>query len=222
MTDEREKFSGITPETIYDKEALISFIPLAEMVARRELKRSSSGFLDFNELVNLGLIKINSLIQEAHEKNQSFNASYIIQGIAWEIKNQQRKDANQRGEFRSFSGHVTGEFQETENNNFTLQEIREAVLEAVLSFDEVAFEISDNKTLGLAEQMEFEEIKTAIREAITLLPENYRQIIELRFYKNIKGTDIAEKLGISSARVTKVVQLGLAEIKNFLIQKQLL
>ena len=163
----KESFPGITPTTIDQKEALIGFIPLCEMVARKEMKNVASHSADFKEFVNIGLIKVNTLLREAKEKGKTYNASYVIQGISWEIKNKNRQEAHQRGEFRS-----TTYKQEYIDNGYTLAEIREAVLETVVSLDDNVFEIADEKSFNPAENVEanrhFMFCPTLFRQSIVL------------------------------------------------------
>ena len=205
------------PETIKEKEALLSFIPLAEMIARKEMKNLPPYSADFKELVNIGLIKVNALIKEAHDKNQTFNPSYIAQGISWEIKNRNRQEAHQRGEFRGSAYK-----KEYSEDGYTLAEIREAVIDSVVSFEESSFEIADDSAVDPAEAAELLELKKALNEAIALLPEHYRQVVEMRFYKGLKGIQIAERLGVSSTRVTRIIQDSVNLIKERLSEKRLL
>jgi len=213
-----QEFPSITPSTINEKEALIAFIPLAEMVARKEMKTLPPALADFKELVNIGLIKINSLLQEAHNNNKTYNPSYIIQGITWEIKNKTRKEATQRGEFKTSAPSPT----EQSNNGYSLQDVQEAVLETVISYEANSFEIADDNAVDPLEDSEFNELKAVLRQGIALLPDNYRQVIEMRFYQGLKGVQIAERLGISSARVTRIVQDSIGLLRERLLQKKFL
>lgn len=207
----------ITPETVKDKEALIKYIPLAEIIARKEMKLMPPYLADFKELVNIGLIKVNSLIQDAATKLQTYNSSYVAQAIVWEIRNKSRQESHQRGEHRQ--SQVTGY---ESSDGFTISEIREAVFETVASYEESSFEITDDNAIDPAEAIELEEMKKAIREAIVLLPENYRKVVEMRFVRGLKGIEIAELLGVSSTRVTKIIQESVNIIKERLAEKRLL
>lgn len=213
---EKEAYPSITPESINDKEALLSFIPLAEMVSRKEMKNMPPYAADFRELVNIGLIKINALFKEAAQKKQTYNPSYIIQAIIWEIRNKNRQEAHQRGEFKS-----TG-YRNESSDGFSIAEIREAVIETVVSYEESSFEIADEQALDPLEAVELAELKKAINEAIALLPDNYKQVIELRFYRGLKGIEIADRLGVSSTRVTRIIQDAVNLIKERLAEKRLL
>ncbi len=215
--NKESSFPGIDPETINDKEALIKYISLAEMVARKEMKSMPAHSGDFRELVNIGLIKINSLIKESADKKLKYNSSYIAQGISWEIRNKNRQESHQRGEFRSTTSTYKTDFE-----GYTIAEIREAVIETVVSFDESAFEIADEQALDPLDAAELAEMKKALLESIALLPDNYRQVIEMRFYRGMKGTEIAERLGVTSTRVTRIIQDAVQMIRERLNEKKLL
>ncbi len=210
-------FPSITPETFKESEALIKYIPLAEMIARKELKSMPQHAADFRELVNTALIKINSLIHDAAQKQQTYNPSYIIQGAIWEIRNQGRKEATQRGDYRGYTSR-----QESEDGGLTFGQIREAVVETVLSLDDNEFEVADENMLDPATSLELAEMKRAMREAIALLPENHRQVVEMRFFRGMKGTQIADLMGISSARVTKIIHDALETMRKRLEEKRML
>lgn len=219
-TTDKPQFPSITPETIKDKKALMEFVPLAEMVARKEISSMPSHLADFRELVNIGLIKINELIDDAFKKDQIYKPSYIIQGIRWDLKNKKRKDASQRGEFRRT---VTTTVETIDDGKFNLLEIQEAVISSVMALDdEDMSDLADTKAVDPEENAMLLEFKKYLFEAIALLPDNYRKVIELRFYKGLKGIDIAEMLNISSARVTRIVQDAIKQMQVYFSEKKLL
>ncbi|HEY9886004.1 MAG TPA: sigma-70 family RNA polymerase sigma factor [Vampirovibrionales bacterium] len=74
----------------------------------------------------------------------------------------------------------------------------------------------------IEEAAELNEMKKAVMEAIALLPENYREVIEMRFYRGLKGIEIAERLGVSSTRVTRIIQDAVNLIKKRLAEKRIL
>lgn len=214
------KFPNITPETIHKKEALIEYIPLVEMTAHKELGTMPSHLGDFRELVNLGLIKVNDLIKKAHKENKEFSPSYIIQGIAWSIKNKNRKEATQRGEFKSKI--TTTEYVQDWDGNITLAEVQEAVIDTVASLDNSEVEVADKYNVSPEEAILMSELHKTVHNAIALLPENYKQVIEMRFFKNMKGIEIARKLNLSSARVTRIIQDSINHMKKRFSDKKFL
>lgn len=209
---------SITPETSKEKDALLAFIPLAEIAARKAIGSTTYQHEDFRELVNVGLIKINSMISDAKRKNETYNPSYVIQGVIWEIKGQNKKEAVQRGEFKNYANRS----EDDELRSYSLFDIQDAVFETVLSYEDAEFGVADTNTLEPSEAIEVNEMKTAIREAIALLPDNYRQIIEMRFYKNMKGVEIADLLGLTPTRITRVIQDALDLVRERLLEKRLI
>lgn len=218
--ENKPQFPSITPETIKDKNALMEFIPLAEMVARKEIGSMPSHLADFRELVNIGLIKINELIDDSFKKGQIYKPSYIIQGIRWDFKNKKRKDSSQRGEFRRT---VTTTIESVDDGQFNLLEIQEAVISSVMAIDdEDMSDLADGNAVDPEENAMLLEFKKYLHEAIALLPDNYRRVIELRFYKGLKGVEIARMLDISSARVTRIIQDAVKQMQTYFSEKKLL
>ena len=67
--------------------------------------------------------------------------------------------------------------------------------------------------------MEIAELGKAIREAIAKLPPKERTIVEYRFYRNLQIKDIALQVGLSSSRVTRIVQSSLNFVREYLREK---
>ena len=65
------------------------------------------------------------------------------------------------------------------------------------------------------------EISKMIREAIATLPPKERTVVEYRFYRNMQVKDIAKQVGLSSSRVTRIVQASLNTVKEYLNSKEL-
>jgi RNA polymerase sigma-B factor len=63
------------------------------------------------------------------------------------------------------------------------------------------------------DRLELLELKKSVVKALNKLPRREKQVLELRFYKNKKIKDIATELGVSSSRVSKIIQTGLDRIK---------
>ena len=55
-----------------------------------------------------------------------------------------------------------------------------------------------------------------IRAAIAKLPAKERTVVEYRFYRNMQVKDIAKQVGLSSSRVTRIVQASLNTVKEYL------
>ena len=70
------------------------------------------------------------------------------------------------------------------------------------------------------EKAEISELGRAIREAIATLPQKDRLIVEYRFYRNMQVKEIAEQVGLSSSRITRIVQSALNHVREYLIQHE--
>jgi len=70
------------------------------------------------------------------------------------------------------------------------------------------------------ENAEISELAKMIKEAIAQLPPKERTVVEYRFYRNMQVKDIATQIGLSSSRVTRIVQASLIAIKEYLNSKE--
>ena len=107
--------------------------------------------------------------------------------------------------------------------------VREAVYETILSIDGLAAAASDNDSpfdfvkdphALPDENAEITEMGRMIREAISKLPAKERTVVEYRFYRNMQVKDIAKQVGLSSSRVTRIVQASLNTVRDYLNSKE--
>jgi len=98
-----------------------------------------------------------------------------------------------------------------------------------LSIDSLAAANSDNdspfdfiKDMSAMpdEKAEITEMGRMIREAISILPQKDRTIVEYRFYRNMQVKDIARQVGLSSSRITRIVQSSLNTIREYLQSRE--
>lgn len=59
------------------------------------------------------------------------------------------------------------------------------------------------------------EVRVQLQEAMSILPDRKYEIVKLKS-EGVKGTEIAERFGISSARVTQLYQSALQDLKDYL------
>ena len=109
--------------------------------------------------------------------------------------------------------------------NVTPSKVREAVYETILSIDSLAMAGSDNDspfdfvkdTKAMPDEAaEITEMGRMIKEAIAQLPQKDRTIVEYRFYRNMQVKDIARQVGLSSSRITRIVQSALNSVREYL------
>jgi RNA polymerase sigma factor FliA len=199
------------------------YVDLIETVARVEYSRLPNHLIDFSEIVNIGAIAIHVLLTS--NPDREFNVTYLSTAIKWAIRNELRY----RYKWYSLKQVSMDSSQETANEGGGEDDevsagfegektkAREALYETILSVDsmmeaENPHEIKDNSYTP-EENTELKEMAKVVREAISKLPEREKQIIEARFFKNMKMREIGETFGISPSRTSRIVQSGLDKVK---------
>ena len=176
-------------------------------IARIEYSRlQGSHVMDFTELLAIGRLVINDLIED--EANQ-YNISYMSTAIKWAIRNEIR---------RRYKWYVAKE-EKTSGEKHD----RESVYTTILSINELQeqenpIQIIDN-SITPDKKCEFEDLNILIQESIQKLPQRERSIIESRFYNDKQIKEIAEEFKISPSRISRIIQSGVDKIKRDL-QKQ--
>ena len=207
------------------------YIEIIEKVARVEHKRIPTHMVDYDELVSIGIIAIQVMIKDKTEEELArYNNAYIATAVRWAIRNELRN----RYKWYSLK-HTNVDDQENQSgedgsdNAITPGKVREAIYETILSIDSLAAAASDNDSpfdfikdpSALPdEKAEISELGKVIREAIAKLPQKERTIIEYRFYRNMQVKEIAEQIGLSSSRITRIIQGSLNTVREYLNKKE--
>jgi len=207
------------------------YIDIIEKVAKVEHKRIPSHMVDYDELVSIGIIAIQVMIKDkTDEQLARYNNAYIATAVRWAIRNELRN----RYKWYSLK-HTNVDSQDDQqdgedgtDNSITPGKVREAIYETILSIDSLAAAASDNDSpfdfikdpSALPdEKAEISELGRVIREAIAKLPQKERIIIEYRFYRNMQVKEIAEQVGLSSSRITRIIQAALNTVREYLNKK---
>ncbi len=207
------------------------YIEIVEKVAKVEHRRIPSHMVDYEELVSIGIIAVQALIKnKTPEQLEKYNSSYIGTAVRWAIRNELRnrykwyslkhtKDASEDAENSSADGDI----------DISPGKVREAVYETILSIDSIAAASSDNDSpfdfikdphALPDEKAEIGELGKAIREAIATLPQKDRLVVEYRFYRNMQVKEIAQQVGLSSSRITRIVQSALNHVREYLVSHE--
>ena len=208
------------------------YIEIIEKVAKVEHKRIPSHMVDYDELVSIGIIAIQVMIKDKTEEQLArYNNAYIATAVRWAIRNELR---NRYKWYSLKHTNVDKEDAEAasvegaEDNAITPGKVREAIYETILSIDSLAAAASDNDSpfdfikdpSALPdEKAEISELGRVIREAIAKLPQKERTIIEYRFYRTMQVKEIAEQIGLSSSRITRIIQSSLNTVREYLNKK---
>ena len=213
---------------------LKDYIDIIQKVARVEYKRIPSHMLDCEELVSIGIIALQALFKnKSEEQLANYNSSYIATAVRWAIRNELRNRYKWYTlKHKQEDGEVEAE--EYSDNQSTLDvsptKVREAVYETILSIDSIMAASSDNDSpfdfikdtsATPDEKAEIGELSKLIKEAIAKLPQKDRTIVEYRFYRNLQVKQIATMVGLSSSRITRIVQASLNQVREYLQKRGL-
>ncbi len=211
-----------------DKIDIKNYIELIERVAKVEHRRIPMHMVDLDELISIGIIGIQALIKnKTSEQLKKYNISYMATAVRWAIRNELRN------RYKWYSYKQTKETTSDEDDgaagvDVSPDKVREAIYETILSIDMIASDSSDNdspfdflKDTGALpdEQYELSELSRMIKEAIARLPQKERTIVEYRFYRNMQVKEIATIVGLSSSRITRIIQSALNTVRSYLKSK---
>lgn len=203
-----------------------NYIELIEKVARVEHKRIPVHMVDLEELISIGIIGIQALIKnKTPEQLKKYNISYMATAVRWAIRNELRNRYKWYS-YKQKAGDASADGEgDASGVDVSPDKVREAIYETILSIDSIAADSSDNdspfdflKDSGALpdEQYELSELSRLIKEAIAKLPQKERTIVEYRFYRNMQVKEIATVVGLSSSRVTRIVQSALNNVRSYL------
>ena len=205
-----------------NKNQLQEYIDIVQKVAKVEHRRIPAHMVDYEELVSIGILAIQVLIKnKTPEQLAKYNTAYIATAVRWAIRNELRI----RYKWYSLKHKPDDQYDEeeaVEGMDMQKAKVREAVYETILSIDGLAAAASDNDSpfdflkdphAQPDENAEITEMGRMIREAIAKLPPKERTVVEYRFYRNMQVKDIAKQVGLSSSRVTRIVQASLNTVK---------
>ena len=225
-----------------DSKTLINqYVSIVQKVARLEQKRMPNHMIEYEELVSIGVLAVQSLIKnKTEEQLEKYNDAYIGTAVKWAIRNELRhrykwytmKHKGEDGEDDSSSDYIStsdnqDDMGDGDDLGFSISptKVREAVYETILSIDGLAAAATDNASpfdfikdpsAMPDEQAEIIEMSKLIKQAIANLPQKERTVVEYRFYRNMQAKDIAITIGLSPSRVTRIIQSSLNKIREYL------
>jgi RNA polymerase sigma factor (sigma-70 family) len=219
-----------SPKKVPGKINIAKYLPLVERVARVEFRRIPSHMVDYEELVSIGAIAIQTLLKnKTQEEIDKYNTSYLATATRWAIRNELRsrykwytlKHAKSDEDEPKKEGEEPGKSKKSTANS---ESIREAIYETILSIEgiqdgadgDTPYDFISDGSATPEENLEIVELGRAIKRAIGDLPAKERAIMEYRFYRNMQVKDIASLVGLSSSRITRIVQASLNQVREHL------
>ncbi len=219
-----------------DNKTLIKqYVGIVQKVARVEHRRMPNHMIEYEELVSIGIIAIQTLIKgKTEEQLERYNDAYIGTAVRWAIRNELRhrykwytlkhkKDDSED----AYLSNPNNTDDSSEDMGFTISpaKVREAVYETILSIDGLAAAATDNASpfdfikdpsAMPDEKAEIVEMSRLVKQAIATLPQKERTVVEYRFYRNMQAKDIATMVGLSPSRITRIIQFSLNQIREYL------
>lgn len=224
-----------SPKKLPGRVNITKYLPLVERVAKVEYRRIPSHMVDYEELVSIGAIAIQALLKnKTEEQIEKLNTSYMATATRWAIRNELRsrykwytlkhskqvdeEDAAPKAEGAAAGEGATGEATPPPET------VREAIYETILSIEgiqdgadgDAPYDFISDGSATPEESLEIVELGRAIKKAIESLPPKDRTIMEYRFYRNMQVKDIAAMVGLSSSRITRIVQASLNQVREYL------
>ena len=218
-----------------DNKTLIKqYIGIVQKIARVEHRRIPNHMIEYEELVSIGVLAIQSLIKgKSEEQLIHYNDAYIGTAVKWAIRNELRHRykwytmKHKKDDSDAYVSDVQTSADDSEDMGFTISptKVREAVYETILSIDGLAAAATDNASpfdfikdpsAMPDEQAEIIEMSRLIKQAIAKLPQKERTVVEYRFYRNMQAKDIATMVGLSPSRITRIIQFSLNQIREYL------
>ena len=222
-----------------DSKTLIKqYVGIVQKIARVEHRRIPNHMIEYEELVSIGVIAIQTLIKDKTEEQlERYNEAYIGTAVRWAIRNELRHrykwytlKHKQEGESDPY---LEGTSEDSNNDTdstdmgFSISpaKVREAVYETILSIDGLAAAATDNASpfdfikdpsAMPDEKAEIIEMSRLVKQAIAQLPQKERTVVEYRFYRNMQAKDIAVMVGLSPSRITRIIQFSLNQIREYL------
>ena len=219
-----------------DSNTLIKqYVGIVQKIARVEHRRIPNHMIEYEELVSIGIIAIQTLIKDKTEEQlERYNEAYVGTAVRWAIRNELRhrykwytlKHKKEEGESYTTDSFAQ-ESSETDDMGFSISpaKVREAVYETILSIDGLAAAATDNASpfdfikdpsAMPDEKAEIIEMGRLVKAAIASLPQKERTVVEYRFYRNMQAKDVATMVGLSPSRVTRIIQFSLNQIREYL------
>lgn len=218
-----------------DSKTLIKqYIGIVQKIARVEHRRIPNHMIEYEELVSIGIIAIQTLIKDKTEEQlERYNEAYVGTAVRWAIRNELRhrykwytlKHKSDENSEQFSSDPMIEDNSDDMGFSISPAKVREAVYETILSIDGLAAAATDNASpfdfikdpsAMPDEKAEIIEMSKLVKQAIAQLPQKERTVVEYRFYRNMQAKDIAVAVGLSPSRITRIIQFSLNQIREYL------
>ena len=196
------------------KDLIVEHLPLVRKVASRIYRRLPEGVVEFEELVNTGVIGLIKAIERYDSKRARFS-TYAYIKIRGEILDYLRKQDFLPRSVREKLKKK--EFHELKEEVITLISIEEK-----LFGNSERYSIKDTLVSDLPDpedEVLKEEAKRVLASAVSQLSEKEQLVLQLIFVEELDLKAIGEILGVSVSRVSQIKTGALKKLRKILEDK---
>ncbi|HIC87460.1 MAG TPA: FliA/WhiG family RNA polymerase sigma factor [Aquificae bacterium] len=237
------KYSNVYEEVKIDKkkDLVIKYLPLVKSIAYKIYKKLPNGVVDFDELVNTGVLGLLDAIEKFDKKKGNLGTyAYIrirgeildfLRKLDWLPKNQREKVKELQKKFSNYyqnneelpDEEVLADMLSTDVDNvkklLALSEVNNMIsLEEIINpeLNQTLKDILPDNSLTPEEITIKESLKKCLKEALKKLSEREQLILQLVYVEELKVEDIAKILNISISRVSQIKHQALKKLRKFL------
>lgn len=225
----------------------MAYMPLVKKVARSFARRSNDPIEDIVQVGSIGLLKAVDLYLSGRSTSFKTYATYLITGEIRHYLRDKTSMIRAPREIKELSYRVhkiTVELTEKYGHSPTDEELAKALstpkqkikevndLErrtSTVSIDQIVSSDKNNtQGASLAEKIpdtreddnrEIFENRMILDEAVETLPDEEKQIVEMRFYDGLNQREISDKLNISQMQVSRKMKHALTKLFEYCIKR---
>ncbi len=239
MTDYSDNIAYIIRSREGDESATEELIQRNYALATSIAKRFCGRGVDYEDLIQLALIGMLKAIRTFDTERGTAFSTYAVPLIMGEIRKFLRDDGmikvnRQSRRNGAILMRAREEFMETEGREPRIEELREitgleedeivCALESCRPIASLSDRIGDDPALTIENTVEDTECsidrvfdRIALTDALERLPENWRKIIILRYFKDYSQQQTANILGLSQVKVSREEKKIIAELRRNII-----
>ena len=239
MTDYSDNISYIIRSREGDEGATEELIRRNYALAASIAKRFCGRGVDYEDLIQLALIGMLKAIRTFDIERGTAFSTYAVPLIMGEIRKFLRDDGmikvnRQSKRNGAILMRAREEFMETEGREPRIEELKEitgleedeiaTALESCRPVASLSDQIGDDPALTIDNTVEDTESsiervfdKIALADALERLPDNWRKIIVLRYFKDYSQQKTADILGLSQVKVSREEKKIIAELRKNII-----
>ncbi|MBN1960462.1 MAG: sigma-70 family RNA polymerase sigma factor [Deltaproteobacteria bacterium] len=241
MSDElkEESKSPAAKLTSTDKRALTEkYIPYVRSIAGK-IKKSVSKEIEYEDLVEYGMIGLLEAADRFDEKHgvQFMTFAYYrirgaiydgLRGMGWMSRTEYAKARLEihANEFLSETANSEYESNETLENNFEnavknlADVVQSLAVVYISSLDSTTnLQLKDDETKVPEAKFGLEQVRSLVRQSITKLDVQEKQLLELYYYKDMSLEEVGEILGLSKSWVSRLHARAVNKLHRMLMSE---